>query len=466
MTLKTATLVLVSVVLLLTFAPVVNAQVPKGATRTPIKHIIIIMMENHSFDNILGVYPEISGKLTNFTSTLERPVNLLSLHSLSGLSAVPNGTYYTADPVEGYTVYHNDFNNGLMNGFYNNSGPQSMTYFTSSQVPIEWIWAEEYAIGEHYFSSYLSETIPNRLMSLAGFTPVNADYGPPPYIPFNETIFGELQYFNISWSYYTVTNQVSSIPLDFITGLSAYSRHVGNWSDFYSAVNSSSLPSVSWLMPVGIYDSPQSQHPPRNMTVGENWMLSAVNAVMRSGLWNSTAIFITYDEGGGYYDQVPPPVFDGVQLGFRVPFFVISPYSKENYVSGSLLNHDSMLAFIDYNWNIPPLNGFVSRSVIPLDFFDFTAPYSDGHIRRPAMPLSFNASFPQPLQYQFGNLPYKRTGSTNLTLSSMGIEPFIGRDIVRNYFSAGILLLIVGSFIIAVPVLSYLAIRAHRNRQR
>ena len=109
-------------------------------------------------------------------------------------------------------------------------------------------------------------------------------------------------------------------------------------------------------MPVGGGEPDVSQHPPQNVTDGELWLANVVNSVMQSPYWNSTAIFITYDEGGGYDDQVPPPVVDGTQLGFRVPFLVISPYAKEDYVSSTLLNHDSILAFIEYDWGLPALN--------------------------------------------------------------------------------------------------------------
>jgi phospholipase C len=441
-------------------------QTGTSSTLTPIRHVIIVMMENHSFDNIFGIYPEVQGNTTNLTKQIERPTNLLGLKSFSNLTPVPNGTYSTEDPIEGYTTYHNDFNNGLMNGFLNNSGPQSMTYFTSNQLSSEWILAEEFGLGDRYFSSYMSETIPNRLMALAGFTPVRADYGPPPYIPYNKTIFYELQYFNIGWSYYTVTSSTSSIPLDFISGFGSSSRYVQNWSSFYRAVNSSSLPAVSWVMPVGTIDSQYSQHPPRNMSLGEEWMLNIVNAVMHSSIWNSSAIFITYDEGGGYYDQIAPPVLDNIQLGFRVPLIVISPYAKEDYVSNTLLNHDSLLAFIDYNWKIPPLNRFVSFSKIPIDFFDFNKKYSSGSILRRPFTLNANDTFPIEPQIPFELLPYARDGSSNLSLQALNIAPFIASNTQKrdsgNYYLLAVFLL--SLVLIAVFTLVYLHKRIRRQR--
>jgi hypothetical protein len=141
---------------------------------------------------------------------------------------------------------------------------------------------------------------------------------------------------------------------------------------------------------------------------------------MQSPVWNSTAIFITYDEGGGYYDQVPPPIVDGNQLGFRVPLIVISPYAKENYVSSTVLNHASLLAFIEYNWKLSVLNSFVGSSNIPLDFFNFNSTYLGGQILRAPMVLSSSAGFPQEFQILPSQLPYSRSGSSSILLEYSG----------------------------------------------
>jgi len=146
-----------------------------SSTATPIKHVIEIMMENHAFDNIFGKYPCDSNSSSNQTliNSLEKPVNLITdtpgNYIMKQLKAVPNGTYSTPDPVEGYSAYHLDWNNGKMNGFYNNSGPQSMTYYTASQVAPLWDLAQQYSLGDSYFASVLSETSPNRLYNMAGF---------------------------------------------------------------------------------------------------------------------------------------------------------------------------------------------------------------------------------------------------------------------------------------------------------
>jgi phosphoesterase family protein len=173
-------------------------------------------------------------------------------------------------------------------------------------------------------------------------------------------------------------------------------------------------------MPVGGGSPDVSQHPSENVTFGEQWLANVVNSVMQSPYWNSSAIFITYDEGGGYYDQVPPPTVDGTQLGFRIPFLVISPYARENYVSSTVLNHASILSFIEYNWGLPALNSFVGSSNVPLDFFDFNQSYSGTGIVRAPVVIPSNASFPLPLQIPLSSLPYARSGSSSILLSSAG----------------------------------------------
>ncbi|MCL5788778.1 MAG: alkaline phosphatase family protein [Candidatus Marsarchaeota archaeon] len=414
-----------TIILLAALAPVVLA----APTNTPIDHVVIIMMENHSFDNIFGVYPTMNiSSPSSLESSIEKPINLLTMSQPPKLKAVPNGTYWTADPTEGYSAYHTDWNKGKMNNFVQGSGTQSMTYFTASQLAGEWDLAEEYGIGDMYFSSYLSETAPNRLMSLAGYTPVDNDVGPPPYIPVNQSIFGELSHFGVSWGYFVKSPSTSAYPLNYFSGMGKYSSHIGSWNAFLSDLQNGQLPSVSWVMPVGGGASGYSQHPSDNVTFGELWMMNLVNKVEESPFWKSTAVFITYDEGGGYYDQVPPPVVDGVQLGFRVPLIVISPYAKEDYVSNTVLNHASLLAFIDYNWHLPALNTFVADSNIPMDFFDFNQTYQGGQVTRAPLVLGPSSTFPAQPQIPFGELPYARTGSSSVNLAKLGYPIYTPKD--------------------------------------
>ncbi|MEM0074872.1 MAG: alkaline phosphatase family protein [Nitrososphaerota archaeon] len=430
-----------------------------SSTRTPISHVVIIMMENHSFDNVFGYYPT-SNSSNLLLNSIERPNDLNGMTSPVQLSPVPNGTFSTQNPVE--SVYYADWDNGKMDGFKANSGSQAMTYFTSSQLAIEWDWAELYAIGDNYFAGCLCETNPNRLISLTGYNAgLTGDEGPPPYIPVNETIFSELSKYGVSWGYYVPDLEGIPFPLNYFNGISKYSSSIGTVSQFERELTSGSLPSVSWVMPLGGTQD-FSQHPPENVTQDEYWLNGVVDHIMESQYWNTTAIFITYDEGGGYYDHVPPPVLDGVQLGFRVPLFVISPYSKENYVSHTVMNHASILAFIDYNWNLPALNKFVADSNIPIDMFDFGQSYTGGHLLRSPDPLSNFSIFPVSPQIPFNELPYARNGSSSLNLASIGASLYVTKNTTYTPFYGS--LPFTAAIAVILLVAMYFAVRFTRRR--
>ncbi|MGC8645249.1 MAG: alkaline phosphatase family protein [Thermoplasmata archaeon] len=441
---KLYALLLTIVVLSSLFFPL-TAATADSSTRTPIRHVINIFFENHTFDNIFGIYPEKGGSTS---PQITRPLNLLSNASLLKLlNPVPSGSFSTQDPLEGYLPYHEDWNHGLMNGFRNGSGPQSLYYLTAAQVSPLWDLAEEYAIADNYFSPQIGESAPNTLYYLAGFSPVMNDYGPPPYIPFNETVFGELSHFGISWGVYVSGNEKKFDMSQYIEGIREYYGNIGSWQSFLTSLSSGSLPQVSYIFSQDAngYD----MGAPSNILKGELFLLYIVDAVERSSYWNSTAIFITWDDPGGYYDQVPPPILNGVQLGFRLPLIVVSPYAKENYVSDTLMTHSSIISFIDYNWDIPALNPFVAELPVPLDLFDFSAPYPSGNVARPplsftsfplpqnvefnltAAQLNFNYSshFPMEPQYNFSSLPYQERGESNQTLLNLGFSLFVHRDI-------------------------------------
>lgn len=431
--------------------PLGLAESGNAPTRTPIKHLIILMMENHSFDNLFGVY----GVLANGTrlSGAGNPLDLISHPTDSTLSSVSSGNFSTTNPYEGYANYHTDWNLGKMNGFLNGSGPNSLTYYTVSQVGLEWLMAKQYALADMYFSSTLSETLPNRLYSLTGFSPVRADQiAPPPYVTYNQTIFQEMDQKGITWAYYFNNPTGNLEPLQFIYGMGSHRANIQSWTDFANAVQKGRLPDVSWVSPIDGGANGYSQHPPNNILTGEVWLFYIIHLIMMSSYWSSTAILITYDEGGGYYDQVPPPVIDGSQLGFRVPFIVISPFAKEDYVSNTVMSHASILAFIDYNWEMPALNRLVSYSGLPLDMFNFNKTYPGGNLARPsltfnseelaylssnltdsnsvAMSISNTSSvFEAPFQYPLSEIGYNLTGNSSLNLSQLSNTVYVTSDV-------------------------------------
>ena len=398
-----------------------------GETSTPIQHLIVIVQENHSFDNYYGTYPTSNGTLDATLATQLEPVN-----GIPNGTCLPYGTgclapYHTnssiaQNPVEGQVTYEKDYDNGKMDGFANFSGPQSLAYFDHSEIAAYWTYAEEYGLADNYFAPLLSETNPNRLMLLSGDSPVADNDGPPPFLPYNETILHQLSTAGISWAYFDffTSNGTRNLipPVNYLSGLDPNAAgQIQEIPAFFRDLAENRLPSVSFLSAIG-FDA-LDEHPPSNVTVGELWTVSIINAVMQSQYWASSAILLTYDEGGGYFDHVPPPQVLTIDHGFenplhgygeRVPLLVISPYAKENYVCNLLLNHMSILRFIDYNWNLPALNQNIANSNNLLDFF-----YFEGAPRTPIIlgskgPYSTD-SYPAPIQIPFNMLPYSRNGS-------------------------------------------------------
>ncbi|WP_297216761.1 alkaline phosphatase family protein [Thermoplasma sp.] len=448
-------ILIISLFMITLISPAVSAQA-SSQTKTPIKHVIAVLFENHTFDNFFGIYPYDNASWNeSIIRNMTVPENLIGTGHLSQLRAVPNGVYSTPDPVEGYTAYHLDWNHGKMNNFINGSGPQSMEYYTSYQLGLEWSIASEYAIADRYFAPQLSESAPNTLYYIAGFSPVINDYGPPPSFPMSETIFGELSHYGISWNIYVQNNTTGNFDnmQHYISNWNQYSGHLLSWSDLISEAQNNSLPAVSYVFSEG--PPGFSQAPPSNVEKGEIWLAYLINQIEESPSWNSTAIFVTYDDPGGFYDQVDPPMMDGVQLGMRLPMILVSPFAKEDYVSNTVMTHTSIIAFIDYNWGIPALNKFVSLSNIPLDMFDFSVPYKNGYVARPPIDLqseqhlppnlhfsidpkvidyNFSGAFPFAPQYSYSVLPYSREGASNVTLSSLHYGIFIEHDISYTPF--------------------------------
>ena len=377
---------IVITLLLLAQLPAVHASL---TTTTPIRHVIVIMQENHSFDNYFGTYPTANGTLLDATTVHLQPVNGLVEsvcvpYQASCVSPHLSTSESPLNPEEGQLTYKMDYaNNG--SGFANSSGPQSMVYFDYHSVAGYWDYAEEYGLGDQYFASALSTTTPNRLMILGGDTPVSANYGPPPLILYSNTVMRQLDGAGVSWGYYDYLNAsiepFNMYPLNYFLDVPSQApANVRNISDLLGELGSgSNLPSVSFVNSLG--DFKLTEHPPFNPTLGERWVVSIVNRVMESSYWPTTSIFITWDEGGGYYDHVVPSkdftinhgfTQDLIGLGQRVPLLVISPYSRENFVSSIVLSHLSLLHFIEYNWALQPLNELVARSNLPLGFFNFS----------------------------------------------------------------------------------------------
>lgn len=406
---------------------------PAPVAQTPIQHVVVIMMENHAFDNIFGVYPTANGSVSSpLASQIQAPNNLLGRTVPQRTSAIPPGTFSTPDLPHDSTNETAAWDGGSMDGFAAHMGPTSLTYFTDSQLAGEWNLAAQYGLGDAYFQSVLGPTIPNRITALTGSFP-DPSYANAQTIDSSavaglalKSIFAELTSQQLSWGYYSEGNAGALASLAQDSQIPFPPGSLGSVNDFYNSLSNGTMPAVSWLDPFSWTSEANgqniqfSQHPPYNVTQGEIWMLDIVNHVENSQFWGSSAIFITYDESGGYYDHVSPGTLDGNQLGFRVPLIVVSPYAKEGYVSHTVLTHTSLLAFIDYNWSLPGLSQLVLDSNLPLDFFAFNASARTAH------PVDPSVAFPMQPQTPYGSLGYARSGSSSQTLSQMNRQLWDG----------------------------------------
>jgi phospholipase C len=367
-------------------------NLPEGTPTMPkIEHIIVLMMENHSFDNFLGMLPnqvkarhkvdglkvDKHGKVTNFNpDATGRPVR--ATHSPSPCQG-PGVT-------QSWSASHTSFNGGRNDGFVKARSAQAMLYFDQTNLPFSYSLASTFPIGERYFSSVLAQTYPNRRFQFCATASGNiATDGSTFNIPApNGTIFDRLDAHAITWkSYYETLASWLIVP-----GALTQTRIDNNMapiSQFFIDAKAGKLPAFTWLDPQ--YDV-QSQENPQDIQVGERFMAKVVNAVMSSPNWPTTAFFINYDEGGGYYDHVPPPAavtpddtppilgptdppgaYD--RLGFRVPLYVISPWARKNYVSRVVQDHTSILKFIERKWNLGAMTRRDAAAHDMTDYFDF-----------------------------------------------------------------------------------------------
>ena len=388
------------------------------ATATPIGHVVIVVEENRAFDNLFGIYPfGCSPIVNNVTLSVMWPYGLYDNYSQLERScaeipwiSVPNvpwapwlgsshpyyvGSAVEENPSEGWTQYHGDYWFGKPVGFAFYSGRQSLAYLSYQQAWPLWDLAEEYVLADDFFAPVLGLTEPNRVADLMGRPPGFYTDSAVAAVPFNESVMYQLEEAGVSWGYY-VYGYGGGVPYPLTAFSSAekYESHYGDYRDFIAKLGNCSIPAVSWVMFFGGSDDSYDMHPPHNATAGALAVLKLVEAVERSPCWNSTAVFITFDEGGGFYDQVAPPAVDVFGLGQRVPLIVVSPYAKEGYVDNDTISDYTILAFVDYNWGLPYLTQEVANSDLPglLAAFNFSAP--------PRPPLDVdNWTYPLPLQY-------------------------------------------------------------------
>jgi phospholipase C len=326
-------------------APSSQAQTAAGAL--PIQHIIVACQENRSFDTYFGYYSNAGpyGVPPGYTQPDGNGGTVAPYH-FPRLSS--------ADVNHQWADIHNEWNNGLMNGFYTTDGIDCMGYYDQQDLPYYYSLASNFTLCGNYFCSLLGPTDPNRLYLCSGTSGGNTTNSIPNGSLTYPMILDLLQSYGITFKNYNVGTLVGleadNVMLKFANWVND-SRLNRPASEYFTDLQNGTLPQVSFIT-CGLLND---EHPPEFVSAGMNTQQKLIGALMKSSSWASSAYLLTYDEGGGFFDHVAPPVFDAYGAGIRVPMLVVSPYARHGHMEGTLYEHSSVLKFIERVFNLPTL---------------------------------------------------------------------------------------------------------------
>ncbi|MEA2263288.1 MAG: phospholipase, partial [Acidobacteriaceae bacterium] len=359
--------------------------VPPGTPKSPISHIITVILQNHSFDNLFGTYPMANGLDPTAPSyhQIDAGGNTVSPTLLSTLT--------TADLNHDGVSYTAAYDGGKMDKYALTNGDLAMQYFDNTisgttkdgktySIATLWNYAQQFALADNFFASAMNSEPANMLYMIAAT--VHDDYtaGSAPYYdhcsahdmakdggtiaqPLTETNVGDqLNANKVSWVWYQANFDTSvnrtcvdyvpqENPFQYFT-TTQYAANLKDFvlTDFQTTLSDPALPAVIWITPAPV----ASMHPGGgDMANGLQWLDNLVQTVQKSPAWSSTALIVLWDESGGWYDHVPPPqLANTVGLGARVPVMVISPYAKSGAISHQQMDFVSILRFIQWNWGL------------------------------------------------------------------------------------------------------------------
>lgn len=362
-----------------------NTKVPVGTDLLPqFDHIVVVMMENHSFDNLLGTLGRGDG-LTLGSDGLPTNSNPNGHGGAVRSFHMPTPCQLPAKPSQAWKASHVQYDNGTNQGFViSDSGPVAMGYWTKADMPFTCSLAGTFPIADRWFCSVLAQTYPNRRYLLAGTSLGLVNDTLPTALPANGTILDQFHKHGISWKNYHGSLPSAAIWVGLLTR-DWIPPGLVDISHFYADCAAGTLPAFSLVDPDF---GRQSEENPQDIQYGDAFLAGAVNAVMRGPKWSKTLLVWLYDEHGGYYDHVPPPaapIPDNVppslnagdppgrfdRYGFRVPAGVVSPYARRDFVSHTVYDHTSVLKLIETKWNLPALTNRDAHANNILDMVDF-----------------------------------------------------------------------------------------------
>jgi phospholipase C len=369
---------------------------PGGLQR--IKHVVIIMQENRSFDHYFGTFPGADGIPVD-----DAGVPLACLPQRDGGPCArpfhdPNDV--NGGGPHGEAAAIEDIDGGAMDGFLisaqggkkgctdpnnpacsNGQSIDAVGWHDEREIPNYWAYAQAFVLQDHMFQSNASWSQPAHLYLVSEWSALCTRAGDPsscvnalqspsppdtgPYAWTDLTFL--LSRAGVSWRYYLAEGtepdcradgddtcvpqmQLANVPsiwnplpnFDTVKG----DGQLGNvvpLDQFYLDIKNGALPSVAWIIP----DGEVSEHPPSRVSVGQAYVTAIINTLMQSPDWSSMAIFLTWDDWGGFYDHVPPPVVDANGYGLRVPGLVISPYARPGFIDHQTLSFDAYVKFIE-----------------------------------------------------------------------------------------------------------------------
>jgi phospholipase C len=364
--------------------PTFGRDVASIDTRWPIKRVVYLMLENRSFDNMFGRFPGVRGVTEGVQEGREVPL-VRCPEWLPG--DLPHDRWSAEIMLNGGKM--DRFNIGEFGPYYGYS------QFEEEDIPAYWEWAREYVLCDNFFASMLGPSYPNHLFFIAGTgggsidnpenirgKPLNGDrimkswgcdaYGEGVFVLVKdehgnvtkrdtcfdfETVGQQLSERDMDWVYYApepwepgyIWQAYSAIESVYESEL--WEEHMWPVDDLYMDIEANALPTMTWIVPRWQL----SDHPPASTKHAHNWVVGIVNRIMRSEMWEHTAIFITWDEWGGLYDHVVPPKLGVERVGFRVPMLVISPYARRGYIDDGFAEFTAPLRFVADNWGLPYL---------------------------------------------------------------------------------------------------------------
>jgi phospholipase C len=377
--------------------PSQNQSSARPVDLSKIQHIIFIIQENHSFDDYFGQFPGANGRTSGKTSSGQ----VIALrHQADRPGDMGHDWVSTHTAVDGGKMDRFDLiNHGNVNGAY-----EAYSQLGQTDIPNYWSYATNFVLADNMFSSLMGPSYPNHLYTVAaqsggvinnplynGQNPqawgcdspagttvlaIDADGDFENMFPcFDfQTLADSLNNAGVSWKYYAETDSnaggYSWSALDAINHIRnspQWTTNVVSYTQFIKDAKNGSLPALSWVTP----NFGNSEHPPSSTCQGENTIVSQINAVMQGPEWSSTAIFLTWDDTGTFYDHVPPPGIDQFGLGPRVPMLIISPYAMPGHISHTQYEYSSVLKFIEERFNLPFLTSRDANANDTTDSFNF-----------------------------------------------------------------------------------------------